>query len=170
MEIEILYEDNHIIAVNKKIGDIVQGDETGDKPLSDFVKEYIKKKYQKPGEVFLGVVHRIDRPVSGVVLFARTSKALTRLNDLFKTKEITKTYWAVVKNKPKENAGPDQNRRNMQNPAVEKKEGDQMSNINKNLPSDQQKQADGAQDGKLPANKKKKKFFNKNRKPKDGQG
>mgnify|MGYP000900492475 FL=1 len=105
MEIEILYEDNHIIAVNKKIGDIVQGDETGDKPLSDFVKEYIKKKYQKPGEVFLGVVHRIDRPVSGVVLFARTSKALTRLNDLFKTKEITKTYWAVVKNKPKENAG-----------------------------------------------------------------
>ena len=87
---EILYEDNHIIAVNKKSGDIVQGDETGDKPLVDFVKEYIKEKYQKPGEVFLGVVHRIDRPVSGIVLFARTSKGLTRLNELFKTKEVKK--------------------------------------------------------------------------------
>ena len=86
--LEILYEDNHIIAVNKRSGDIVQGDETGDKPLSDFVKDYIKEKYQKPGEVFLGVVHRIDRPVSGIVLFARTSKSLTRLNELFKTKDI----------------------------------------------------------------------------------
>lgn len=103
--LEILYEDNHIIGVNKRSGDIVQGDETGDKPLSDFVKDYIKDKYQKPGEVFLGVVHRIDRPVSGIVLFARTSKALTRLNELFKTKDITKTYWAVVKNKPKEDIG-----------------------------------------------------------------
>ncbi|MFN8282888.1 MAG: RluA family pseudouridine synthase [Chitinophagales bacterium] len=103
--LEILYEDNHIIAVNKRSGDIVQSDETGDKPLGDFVKDYIKEKYQKPGEVFLGVVHRIDRPVSGVVLFARTSKSLTRLNALFQTKEIQKTYWAVVKNKPKEDAG-----------------------------------------------------------------
>lgn len=103
--LEILYEDNHIIAVNKNNGDIVQGDETGDKPLVDFVKDYIKEKYQKPGEVFLGVVHRIDRPVSGIVLFARTSKSLSRLNELFKTKEITKTYWAVVKTKPKEDTG-----------------------------------------------------------------
>lgn len=102
---EILYEDNHIIAVNKRSGDIVQGDETGDKPLSDFVKDYIKEKYEKPGEVFLGVVHRIDRPVSGIVLFARTSKSLSRLNELFKTKDIRKTYWAVVKNKPKETEG-----------------------------------------------------------------
>lgn len=99
--IEILYEDNHIIVVNKRSGDIVQGDETGDKPLSDFVKDYIKEKYNKPGEVFLGIVHRIDRPVSGIVLFAKTSKSLTRLNELFKTKAIQKTYWCVVKNKPK---------------------------------------------------------------------
>lgn len=101
--LEILYEDNHIIALNKRSGDIVQGDETGDQPLVDFVKEYIKEKYHKPGEVFLGVVHRIDRPVTGIVLFARTSKALSRLNELFKTKEIQKTYWCVVKNKPKHN-------------------------------------------------------------------
>ena len=103
--LEILYEDNHIIAINKRSGDIVQGDETGDKPLSDFVKDYIKEKYDKPGEVFLGVVHRIDRPVSGIVLFARTSKSLTRLNELFKIKEIQKTYWCVVKNKPKIDEG-----------------------------------------------------------------
>ncbi|MEZ5053437.1 MAG: RluA family pseudouridine synthase [Chitinophagales bacterium] len=101
--LEILYEDNHIIAVNKKSGDIVQGDETGDTPLSEYVKAYIKEKYAKPGDVFLGVVHRLDRPVSGVVLFARTSKALTRLNELFKTKDIEKTYWAVVKNLPQKN-------------------------------------------------------------------
>lgn len=103
--LDILYEDNHIIAVNKRSGDIVQGDETGDTPLSDLVKAYIKEKYQKPGEVFLGVVHRIDRPVSGIVLFARTSKSLSRLNELFKTKEITKTYWAVVKKKPVSDSG-----------------------------------------------------------------
>ncbi len=102
---DILYEDNHIIAVNKHSGDIVQGDETGDQPLSDIIKEYVKVKYAKPGDVFLGVVHRIDRPVSGVVLFARTSKALSRLNELFKTKDITKTYWAVVKKKPAEEKG-----------------------------------------------------------------
>ena len=96
----VLYEDNHIIAVNKRAGDIVQGDKTGDKPLSDVVKEYIKDKYNKPGEVYLGVVHRLDRPTTGIVVFARTSKALTRLNDLFKNRETQKTYWAVVKNKP----------------------------------------------------------------------
>ncbi|MGQ0828355.1 MAG: RluA family pseudouridine synthase [Bacteroidota bacterium] len=103
--IEVLYEDNHIIAVNKRPSDIVQGDKTGDTPLSEFVKQYIKKKYNKPGEVFIGTVHRIDRPVSGIVLFARTSKALARLNQMFQTKEIQKTYWAVVKNKPKNISG-----------------------------------------------------------------
>ena len=99
-QIEVLYEDNHIIAVNKRPSDIVQGDKTGDAPLSDFVKKYLKEKYNKPGEVFVGTVHRIDRPVSGIVLFAKTSKALSRLNAMFQTKEIQKTYWAVVKNKP----------------------------------------------------------------------
>lgn len=98
--LQVLYEDNHIIVVNKRAGDIVQGDKTGDKPLSEVVKEYIKDKYNKPGEVFLGVVHRLDRPTTGIVLFARTSKALTRLNDLFKNRETQKTYWAAVKNKP----------------------------------------------------------------------
>jgi 23S rRNA pseudouridine1911/1915/1917 synthase len=98
--IEVLYEDNHIIVVNKRPSDIVQGDKTGDAPLSDFVKEYVKEKYNKPGEVFIGTVHRIDRPVSGVVIFARTSKALARMNKMFQTKEIQKTYWAVVKNMP----------------------------------------------------------------------
>lgn len=97
---EILFEDNHLIAVNKRPGDIVQGDKTGDTPLSEFVKEYIKQKYQKPGAVFLGVIHRIDRPVSGVVLFARTSKSLERMNRMFRDKEIKKTYWAVVKQAP----------------------------------------------------------------------
>jgi 23S rRNA pseudouridine1911/1915/1917 synthase len=99
-DIEVLYEDNHIIAVNKRPSDIVQGDKTGDTPLSEFVKQYIKERYQKPGEVFLGTVHRLDRPVSGIVLFARTSKSLARLNEMFRTKEIQKTYWAVVKNRP----------------------------------------------------------------------
>ncbi|MBK7182282.1 MAG: RluA family pseudouridine synthase [Bacteroidetes bacterium] len=98
--IEVLYEDNHIIAINKRPSDIVQGDKTGDTPLSEFVKQYIKEKYNKPGEVFVGTVHRIDRPVSGIVLFAKTSKALARLNQMFQSKEIQKTYWAVVKNKP----------------------------------------------------------------------
>jgi 23S rRNA pseudouridine1911/1915/1917 synthase len=96
----ILHEDNHIIVVNKRVGDIVQGDKTGDKPLSEVVKEYIKDKYNKPGEVFLGVVHRLDRPTTGIVVFARTSKALTRMNELFSNRETQKTYWAVVKNKP----------------------------------------------------------------------
>ncbi|MBN9284892.1 MULTISPECIES: RluA family pseudouridine synthase [unclassified Flavobacterium] len=98
--LQVIYEDNHLIVVNKRVGDIVQGDKTGDKPLSDVVKEYIKEKYNKPGEVFLGVVHRLDRPTTGIVVFARTSKALTRLNDLFKNRETQKTYWAVVKNRP----------------------------------------------------------------------
>jgi len=97
---QILYEDNHIIAVNKSVGEIVQADKTGDKALEDTLKEYIKEKYQKPGDVFLGVVHRIDRPVSGVVLFARTSKALTRLNSMFQEKAVEKIYWAIVKEKP----------------------------------------------------------------------
>ncbi|MBL7923065.1 MAG: RluA family pseudouridine synthase [Bacteroidia bacterium] len=97
---EILYEDNHIIAVNKLPGEIVQGDKTGDEPLGERVKAYIKEKYEKPGAVFLGVIHRIDRPVSGIVLFARTSKALERMNRLFRDKEVQKTYWAIVKNRP----------------------------------------------------------------------
>ena len=94
---QVLYEDNHIIIVNKESGEIVQGDKTGDTPLSDIVKQYIKEKYQKPGEVFLGVVHRLDRPVSGLVIFARTSKALTRLNKMFAEGEVHKTYWAIVR-------------------------------------------------------------------------
>lgn len=98
--LQVLHEDNHIIVVNKRVGDIVQGDKTGDKPLSEVVKEYIKEKYNKPGEVFLGVVHRLDRPTTGIVVFARTSKALTRLNEMFSNRETQKTYWAVVKNKP----------------------------------------------------------------------
>lgn len=96
----ILYEDNHIIAVNKSSSEIVQGDKTGDTPLPELVKAYIKEKYHKPGEVFLGVTHRLDRPVSGVVLFARTSKALARLNDMFRTQAVKKTYWAIVKTTP----------------------------------------------------------------------
>ena len=97
----VLYEDNHIIAVNKTCNEIVQGDKTGDTPLSELVKAYIKEKYNRPGEVFLGVTHRLDRPTSGVVLFARTSKALARLNDMFKSHtEIKKTYWAIVANAP----------------------------------------------------------------------
>ncbi|MFZ0599269.1 MAG: RNA pseudouridine synthase [Flavobacterium sp.] len=100
--LQILHEDNHIIVVNKRVGDIVQGDKTGDKPLSDVVKEYIKDKYNKPGDVFLGVIHRLDRPTTGIVVFARTSKALTRMNEMFSNRETQKTYWAVVKNKPQE--------------------------------------------------------------------
>jgi len=100
LEENILFEDNHIIIINKLPSQIVQGDKTGDRPLSDLVKDYIKVKYNKAGEVFLGVVHRLDRPVSGAVIFARTSKSLTRLNALIKNREINKTYWAVVKNKP----------------------------------------------------------------------
>lgn len=101
--LQILYEDNHLIVVNKRPGDIVQGDRTGDKPLSEVVKEYIKEKYEKPGAVYLGVVHRLDRPTSGVVIFARTSKALSRLNRTLAQKLARKIYWAVVRTKPPKN-------------------------------------------------------------------
>jgi 23S rRNA pseudouridine1911/1915/1917 synthase len=99
--LQVLFEDNHIVIINKRAGDITQGDKTGDKPLSDVVKEYIKDKYNKPGKVFIGTVHRLDRPTSGIVIFARTSKALERLNKMLRDKRIKKTYWALVKNTPK---------------------------------------------------------------------
>ena len=98
--LQVLFEDNHLLIVNKRAGDIVQGDKTGDKPLSEVVKEYIAEKYNKPGAVYLGVVHRLDRPTSGVVVFARTSNALSRLNKLFAERDTEKTYWALVKNRP----------------------------------------------------------------------
>ena len=96
----VLYEDNHIIIVNKTASEIVQGDKTGDVPLSETVKQYLKEKYHKPGNVFIGVTHRLDRPVSGLVVFAKTSKALSRLNEMFKNGDVKKTYWAIVKNAP----------------------------------------------------------------------
>ena len=102
---KVVYEDNHIIIVSKTSGEIVQGDKTGDTPLSDVVKAYLKEKYQKPGEVFLGVVHRLDRPVSGLVAFARTSKALSRLNRMFAEGEVHKTYWAIVARQAQEADG-----------------------------------------------------------------
>lgn len=98
--VQVLYEDNHIIIINKAAGEIVQGDKTGDRPLSEDVKAYIKEKYAKPGNVFIGVVHRLDRPVAGVVMFARTSKALARLNDMFRIGDVHKTYWAIVEGVP----------------------------------------------------------------------
>lgn len=101
----VVYEDNHIIVVNKAPSEIVQGDKTGDIPLSETVKEYLKEKYQKPGNVFLGVTHRLDRPVSGLVIFAKTSKALSRLNEMFRTGDVKKTYWAIVKNAPEHTEG-----------------------------------------------------------------
>ena len=101
----VVYEDTHIIIVNKTASEIVQGDKTGDTPLSETVKQYLKEKYNKPGNVFIGVTHRLDRPVSGLVVFARTSKALARLNDMFRKGEVKKTYWALVKNTPKEPEG-----------------------------------------------------------------
>lgn len=101
----VVYEDNHVIIVHKESGEIVQGDKTGDKPLSETVKDYIRDKYHKPGNVFLGVVHRLDRPVTGLVVFARTSKALSRLNDMFRNGEVHKTYWAITRNKPAEDEG-----------------------------------------------------------------
>lgn len=104
-ENDILFEDNHLIAVNKRSGDIVQVDETGDEPLDEKVKKYIVKKYNKPNEAFLGVIHRLDRPVSGVILFAKTSKSLVRMNEAFKNRDVQKTYWAVVRNKPAATAG-----------------------------------------------------------------
>ena len=102
---EVLYDDNHIIIVYKRSSDLVQGDGTGDEPLDDIVRAYIKEKYNKPGDVFLGVVHRLDRPVSGCVVYARTSKALTRLSELFRTREVKKTYWAIVTDRPPEEDG-----------------------------------------------------------------
>ena len=102
---EIVYEDNHLIIVYKHSGEIVQGDKTGDVPLSEDVKCYLKEKYQKPGNVFLGVVHRLDRPVAGLVVFAKTSKALTRLNKMFRDGEVHKTYWAITKNLPPQSEG-----------------------------------------------------------------
>lgn len=101
----VVYEDNHIIIVNKTASEIVQGDKTGDTPLSETVKQYLKEKYQKPGNVFIGVTHRLDRPVSGLVVFAKTSKALSRLNEMFRNGEVKKTYWAVVKNRPPQEEG-----------------------------------------------------------------
>ena len=101
----VVYEDNHIIVVNKTASEIVQGDKTGDTPLSETVKQYLKEKYNKPGNVFLGVTHRLDRPVSGLVIFAKTSKALSRLNDMFRNGEVKKTYWAIVRNRPQELEG-----------------------------------------------------------------
>ncbi|MBD3862150.1 RluA family pseudouridine synthase [Olleya marilimosa] len=102
--LQVIYEDNHIIVVNKRAGDLVQGDKTGDKPLSDVIKNYIAEKYNKPGNVYLGTVHRLDRPTTGLVIFSKTSKALPRLNKLFVSKDISKTYWALVKNKPEKEA------------------------------------------------------------------
>ncbi len=102
---DVVYEDNHIIIVNKRASEIVQGDKTGDTPLSETVKLYLKEKYHKPGNVFLGVTHRLDRPVSGLVVFAKTSKALARLNEQFRKGEVHKTYWAIVKNRPPHDEG-----------------------------------------------------------------
>ena len=101
----VVYEDNHIIVVNKSASEIVQGDKTGDTPLSETVKQYLKEKYAKPGNVFLGVTHRLDRPVSGLVVFAKTSKALSRLNEMFRLNEVKKTYWAIVKERPQAEEG-----------------------------------------------------------------
>ena len=100
----VLYEDNHLIIVNKAASEIVQGDKTGDKPMSETVKDYLKKKYNKPGNVFCGVTHRLDRPTSGIVVFAKTSKALTRLNKMFKDDEVEKVYWAIVQNRPRKDS------------------------------------------------------------------
>ena len=101
MKLDVLYEDNHIIAINKPSGALAQGDKTGDVPILEEVKAYVKKKYNKPGAAYIGLPHRLDRPTSGILLFARTSKALVRLNQMFQEKQIQKTYWAVVKDLPR---------------------------------------------------------------------
>lgn len=105
IEAQVLYEDNHLIIVNKLAGQLIQGDKSGDTPLLELVKQHLKVKYNKPGEVFLGLVHRLDRPVSGVVVFAKTSKALSRMNELFKQQKVSKIYWAIVSKMPDENGG-----------------------------------------------------------------
>src|SRR5690554_3733360 len=105
IEAQVLYEDNHLIIVNKLAGQLIQGDKSGDTPLLELIKHYLEVKYNKPGEVFLGLVHRLDRPVSGVVVFAKTSKALSRMNELFKQQKVSKIYWAIVSKMPKENRG-----------------------------------------------------------------
>jgi 23S rRNA pseudouridine1911/1915/1917 synthase len=128
-KLEILFEDNHLIAINKKSGDIIQGDKTGDKPLSEIVKLYIKKKYNKPGNVYLGTIHRIDRPTSGIILFAKTSKALTRMNEKFRNNEITKTYWAIVKNMLPRKADDLQKIRKKINHLLQKKRTVNMHNL-----------------------------------------
>lgn len=103
--IQIIYEDNHLLVLNKRIGDLIQGDKTGDTPLSELAKQYIKEKYDKPGNVYLGVPHRLDRPTSGLIVFTKTSKALSRLNKLFSSRDITKIYWAIVQNAPEKTSG-----------------------------------------------------------------
>ncbi len=137
--IKVLYEDNHLLAVNKRPGDIVQGDKTGDTPLSEIVKAYIKKKYNKPGNVFLGVIHRIDRPVSGVVVFARTGKALSRMNAKLQNKTFEKTYLAIVEKKPSQPNGYlthyliKNEKKNKSFSSVNPKEGYKRSELNYNL-------------------------------------
>ena len=105
IKLQVLFEDNHLIAINKQSGDIIQGDKTGDEPLSEKVKKFLKKKYNKPGNVFLGTIHRIDRPTSGIIIFAKTSKALSRMNEKFRDNKISKTYWAIAKNNLSKTSG-----------------------------------------------------------------
>jgi 23S rRNA pseudouridine1911/1915/1917 synthase len=106
IKLQVLFEDNHLIAINKQSGDIIQGDKTGDEPLSEKVKKFLKKKYNKPGNVFLGTIHRIDRPTSGIIIFAKTSKSLSRMNEKFRDNKISKIYWAIVKNNLPKKSGP----------------------------------------------------------------
>ncbi len=135
-EADILYEDNHLIAINKRAGDIVQVDETGDEPLDEKVKKYIAAKYNKPNGAFLGVVHRLDRPVSGLILFAKTSKALERMNAIFKNREVRKTYFAVVKNKPARSEG------NLVHWLVKNPQKNVVSAYNKEVPGSQRSELD----------------------------
>lgn len=135
-EADILYEDNHLIAINKRSGDIVQVDETGDEPLDEKVKKYIAAKYNKPNGAFLGVVHRLDRPVSGVILFAKTSKALERMNAIFKNREVRKTYFAVVRNKPARAEG------NLVHWLIKNPQKNLVTAYNKEVPNSQRSELD----------------------------
>ncbi|WP_316786942.1 RluA family pseudouridine synthase [Pedobacter frigiditerrae] len=135
-EADILYEDNHLIAINKRSGDIVQVDETGDEPLDEKVKKYIAAKYNKPNGAFLGVVHRLDRPVSGVILFAKTSKALERMNAIFKNREVRKTYFAVVRNKPTRTEG------NLVHYLIKNPQKNVVAAYNKEVPGSQRSELD----------------------------